>query len=144
MSNFGGFGDSPNGRGRKPLFSGDRDYENDDIESLGVDQRTRLLAGNERLNDHTDRLTRINKIGAETEEIGVEITNALARDTEILISNREKVRAIDSKMDDSKRVLWGIWKGNITTKLLLILMILVMIIGICLVVFVKWYQSCLG
>jgi len=135
MNRNSGFGSpGPN----KGFFSGDRDYMNDDIETLAVDQRSRLLQGNEKLEDHTDRLARTHRLAHETEEIADEINSTLGRQTETLLSARDKVRHINEDMDTTRKVLFGIFRKMITNKAIIILMIILMLIGIGLICYLKW------
>jgi len=128
---FGGGGFGGGGRdtnGSRGLFSGDKDYMNDDIEGLVIDQRSRLLQGNDRLDDHTDRLARAHRLGKESEDIGVEIQTTLGHQTEVLLSAKDKVTRIDKEMDVTKGLLFSIFKRMITNKLILLLLIIIFLV----------------
>ncbi|ELR23173.1 uncharacterized protein ACA1_357840 [Acanthamoeba castellanii str. Neff] len=79
-SNYGGRG----AYNPDSLFSGARDWQNDDVEALASDQRSRLLHTNERLDDHSDRLARAHRTALQSEQIGYEIQGQLREDREKL------------------------------------------------------------
>eukprot|EP01089_Gocevia_fonbrunei_P011922 TRINITY_DN2672_c0_g1_i1.p1 TRINITY_DN2672_c0_g1~~TRINITY_DN2672_c0_g1_i1.p1 ORF type:complete len:150 (-),score=21.52 TRINITY_DN2672_c0_g1_i1:51-500(-) len=144
MSRNSGYG-SPQGYGNgtpnQGLFSGNRDYMNDDIGVLAADQRSRLLMGNSRVDDHTDRLAHAHRIAAETEEIGIEISNTLGEQTKTLQGARDKVRHINEDMDTTRKLLFGMFRRMITNKIIIILMILLMLVGIGVIIYLKWGRN---
>jgi hypothetical protein len=59
-----------------------------------TEQRQRLLSANERLSNTSDTLHGAQRTAAEAEEVGIEITQELARNRERLVSAQSKVEFI--------------------------------------------------
>ncbi|KAJ1554990.1 hypothetical protein HK405_003497, partial [Cladochytrium tenue] len=78
-----------------------------DLDLAFRDQRTRLLAGTERLQDSSRRLDDIHRIALETETIGVSTLTELSTQRDQILRTRDTLERADSWITRSQNVLIG-------------------------------------
>jgi len=132
------YGATPNSDFRG-MFS--RDYENDDVEAASKDQRERLLVGNMRVDQSTDKLLKAQRTAETSEQIGREILGALDEDREVLERARGKVASVNQNVDSANKILWGITTRVVTNKIILIFIILLLLASIGVIVYLKWGRN---
>jgi len=118
--------------GRGQLFEG---ASNDDYSSKSTDQRERLLAGNEKLNDSSTKLKRAQQTAVETEDIGAGILNNLYGQRDTLNRTRDNLKAADDNLSRSRRLINVMGRRVSTNKLILAFIILVLLGAIGLVLY---------
>jgi len=121
------------------MFS--RDYENDDVEASSRDQRDRLLVGNMRVDQSTDRLMRAQRTAENSEQIGREILGALDEDRAVLDRARGKVANVNENVSSANKILWGISAKVVTNKIILVFIILLLLASIGVIVYLKWGRN---
>lgn len=99
------------------------------------DQRSRLLDNSEKMDRSSRRLDGGLRICVETEEIGNEILQNLERDRETITRTRERIRATDSNLGKSSRVLTGMMRRIIQNRIMLAVVCLVILAVIGLVIY---------
>jgi len=122
----------PKDGGRGQLFEG---ASNDDYSSKSTDQRERLLAGNEKLNDSSTKLKRAQQTAVETEDIGAGILNNLYGQRDTLNRTRDNLKAADDNLSRSRRLINVMGRRVSTNKLILAFIILVLLGAIGLVLY---------
>jgi len=132
------YGATPNADFRG-MFS--RDYENDDIEAAGKDQRERLLVGNVRVDQSTEKLLRAQRTAENSEQIGREILGALDEDRAVLERAKRKVDSVNDNVNSANKVLWGISTKVVTNKIVLLFIIVLLLASIGVIVYLKWGQK---
>jgi len=100
-----------------------------------------MLQSHQTLDDTSERLARIHKTSLQNEEIGHDIKDALAEDREVLERARRKVRSVNENIDSSRRILSGMAVRLVTNKIILCVIILIELLGIALIVYVKWIHK---
>jgi len=122
----------PKDGGRGQLFDG---ASNDDYSTKSSDQRERLLAGNEKLNDSSAKLKRAQQTAVETEDIGAGILNNLYGQRDTLNRTRDNLKAADDNLSRSRRLINVMGRRVSTNKLILAFIILVLLGAIGLVLY---------
>eukprot|EP01090_Pellita_catalonica_P020458 TRINITY_DN7325_c0_g1_i1.p1 TRINITY_DN7325_c0_g1~~TRINITY_DN7325_c0_g1_i1.p1 ORF type:complete len:138 (-),score=18.23 TRINITY_DN7325_c0_g1_i1:77-490(-) len=122
-------------------FGGNRDYLNDDHDVLVADQRTKLLRGNAKIDDQSERLVRTHQIALQTEDIGRDVQETLDEQGEKLESARDNVRRMNEDMDAARRIVFAIFRNSITNKIIVFFIILLQIVGIGAIVYLKWIRK---
>ncbi|RKP38507.1 t-SNARE [Dimargaris cristalligena] len=94
---------------RQELF-GDRTggssaFSPSDLDGAAMDQRTRLLAGTERLNDSSRRLQDSHVLALETETVGAGILADLRTQREQIMHTRDTLMEADSHIDKAQRTI---------------------------------------
>lgn len=118
------------GGGRDELFAGGRGGQS--YQSGAADQRSRLLQGTDRLQATSDRLANAQRIGEESEAIGVGILGELDTQRDTIVRTANKVRDTDANLGKSHRILQTMSRRVMTNKALLlgIIFLLLGILGI--------------
>jgi len=106
-----------------------------------MDQRERLLVGNMRVDQTTDKLLRAQRTAETSEQIGREILGALDEDRQVLDRAKGKVAHVNEGVDSANKVLWSISAKVLTNKIILIFMILLLLASIGVVVYLKWGRN---
>ncbi|KAJ1674320.1 Vesicle transport V-snare protein, partial [Spiromyces aspiralis] len=92
--------------GRQELFGEARYASSGEMEdAVGLDQRTRLLSGTERLEQSTGRLQESHRIAMQTEAVGVDILGHLRSQREQIQNTRNALMQADENIDRSQRTL---------------------------------------
>jgi vesicle transport through interaction with t-SNAREs protein 1 len=76
-----------------------------DVDANQFDQRQRLLAGTERLNEGTRRLEDAHRLALETEAVGISILGDLRAQREQIQHTRNTLHEADSHVDRAQRTL---------------------------------------
>ncbi|KAL6063507.1 Vesicle transport through interaction with t-SNAREs 1B [Balamuthia mandrillaris] len=126
------------GGGLSGRNTGNDFLDDDDLEAVTVAQRQRLLQGTDRLGDQGDRLQRAHMIALQNEEIGVEIHGSLLEQRETLERARDKTRAVNDNITQSRKIMQAMSRRVITNKLVLVFIIVILLASIMLIVYLKW------
>ncbi|KAI9239610.1 MAG: t-SNARE [Podila humilis] len=78
-----------------------------DLDAASMDQRTRLLAGTDRLAESSRRLQDSHKIALETESLGAGILTDLRGQRDQIVHTRNTLLEADSNIDKASRTLKG-------------------------------------
>jgi len=122
----------PKDGARSQLFEGG---SNEDYSSKSSDQRERLLAGNEKLNDSSAKLKRAQQTSLATEEVGASILNNLYGQRDTLNRTRDNLKAADDNVSRSRRIINIMGRRVSTNKLILAFIILILLGAIGLVLY---------
>lgn len=109
-----------------------------DLNVTSMDQRSRLLAGTDRLNATSRRLEESHRMALETEGIGQNILTDLRQQGEQLHHVRDTLHEADSYIDKASRTLKGMARRMATNKMITAAIILVLISLILLVLYLKF------
>jgi vesicle transport through interaction with t-SNAREs protein 1 len=110
----------------------------DDIEAQNMDQRMRLLHGNQKLDETSDRLQNTERIAVETEGIGVSVLGELSNQRQQLERTRDNLGKIDDNITRSRKILASMSRRIATNKMILAFIILILAAAIGLIVYFKW------
>eukprot|EP00163_Fabomonas_tropica_P004730 TRINITY_DN1417_c0_g1_i1.p1 TRINITY_DN1417_c0_g1~~TRINITY_DN1417_c0_g1_i1.p1 ORF type:complete len:186 (-),score=42.66 TRINITY_DN1417_c0_g1_i1:227-784(-) len=121
---------------REALFQGHDDYH-----VTSMDQRTRLLAATERLDDSTRRLDDTHSTVLQTEQLGVDILSTLHGQRQQLEGTRDNLRRADENIGRSGRILRSMARRVITNKIIIAFIILVLLASIMLIIYFKWIKK---
>ncbi|KAJ2360555.1 Vesicle transport V-snare protein, partial [Coemansia sp. RSA 2607] len=105
--------------------------------ALDGDQRTRLLSGNERLENGTRRLQDSHRIAIETEAVGAGILQDLRAQREQIVSTRNTLMEADSHIDRSQRTLRTMTRRLMANKMITTGIIVVGVALVLLVLYIK-------
>jgi len=120
-------------------FSRRDDYGyGDDLESQKMDQRVRLLVGNEKLEETNDRLLNTQQIATETEEIGVNILGELSSQRQQLERTRDNLNLINDNIIKGRKILSSMSRRIVTNKIILLFIIIVLIAAIGAIIYFRW------
>ncbi|KAI9345004.1 hypothetical protein BDR26DRAFT_857089 [Obelidium mucronatum] len=119
---------------RAQLLSGASSSHVVNINSSDNNQRTRLLKGTDQLQTGTERLMNIQRIAAETEEVGVNTLSDLNRQREQIVRTRDTLSGADTWIAQSTGVLrgmqWQITKGSLIQKGTIVVLVILILIAI--------------
>ncbi|KAK9760917.1 t-SNARE VTI1, variant 2 [Basidiobolus ranarum] len=110
-----------------------------DLDSAGMDQRSRLLAGTDRLQDSSRRLQDSHRLALETESLGVGILGDLRSQREQIQHTRDTLFEADSSIDRATRTLKSMTRRMMTNKLISAAIVLVLILIICFIIYMKFF-----
>jgi len=122
---------------RTELFSG---YKEPDM-SASLDQRERLLHTTEKLDNSTATIKQSIATAEETVGVGIEIMENLDKQKRQMVGMRENLSGIEEQLSKAKIVLQKMARRVITNKLIMAGIVLVLILGILVIVYVKWFAG---
>lgn len=102
--------------------------------------REKLFEGTQILHQTSQHLERSHQIALETDEIGTGIIDDLSGQKEQLIRTRDRLEDIDANISHSRKVIRSIGKRIITSKLLLIFIIILEVIILGVVIYWKFFM----
>ncbi|KAG0099304.1 hypothetical protein BGZ93_008249 [Podila epicladia] len=111
-----------------------------DLDAASMDQRTRLLAGTDRLAESSRRLQDSHKIALETESLGAGILTDLRGQRDQIIHTRNTLLEADSNIDKASRTLKGMARRMATNKLITASIIIVLVFLILFVLYSKLFR----
>ncbi|KAG0039349.1 hypothetical protein BGZ82_008678 [Podila clonocystis] len=112
-----------------------------DLDAASMDQRTRLLAGTDRLAESSRRLQDSHKIALETESLGAGILTDLRGQRDQIVHTRNTLLEADSNIDKASRTLKGMARRMATNKLITASIIIVLVFLILFVLYSKLFRS---
>jgi vesicle transport through interaction with t-SNAREs protein 1 len=125
-----GAGDS-DALARAELGLGDSYY------STSAGQRERMLAATERMQKTSDRLQVGKQQLAETEELGVNILQDLARQRETIVNARDTLHGADDNISKARKILGTMSKRIMTNKIITFGIAAFLLAAIILIIYVK-------
>jgi len=123
---------------RGELFSG---VKLDDVMSGSMSQRERLISANERLDKTSSDIDYGIQIVEEAVHDGAVTLEEMDRQTNQLNKMRGDLRDIDSTIGKARKIMRTMARRAWANKIILAVIALVMIAGICLIIYVKWIKS---
>jgi hypothetical protein len=104
------------------------------------DQRSRLLAGKEIIDDTSASLDSTARVIEETAGVGAATSQQLVHQREQFISARETIRETDDVLDRSRKLLLRMRRRVVTNKLITAFIILVELALCALIIYLKYYK----
>jgi vesicle transport through interaction with t-SNAREs protein 1 len=126
-----------NATNRDDLFAGGG---NQDYQVQFLDQRTNLLAGNERLGQTSDRLQNAHRLAVQNETIGTNVLGELHGQRQQIIRATNKLDEVDDHVRTSRTILTGMARRVATNKMILAFIILMLVAAIGLIIYLKWIR----
>ncbi len=120
---------------RTKLFAGA------DLAVTSGDQRAAVARDTERLKHTTDVIKDALRVAGETEQIGRDSLQQLHVQGETIQASRLKIRAVDESLATASRLMRGMARRIMTNKLITLVLALIMIGGIALLVYLKWFDN---
>jgi len=102
--------------------------------------REKMSTGMVTLHKTSERLTEIERIGLESEEIGTNTVGRLKGDNVKLTKSYEEMMEIGSNVTLSRSILGRMTRRAIYSKLILTIIIVVQILAMATIIFVKWLR----
>eukprot|EP00270_Netrium_digitus_P016862 TRINITY_DN6109_c0_g2_i1.p1 TRINITY_DN6109_c0_g2~~TRINITY_DN6109_c0_g2_i1.p1 ORF type:complete len:226 (+),score=67.06 TRINITY_DN6109_c0_g2_i1:213-890(+) len=102
-----------------------------------ADQRGRLLASTNRLNQTTDKIRDGRRALLETEELGVSILQDLHQQRQTLLNTRDTLHNVDDNISRSRQILNSMSRRMNRNKWVMVLIILILILAIGFVIYAK-------
>jgi len=118
------------------LFAG----ASQDYQVQFLDQRSKLLVGNEKLGQTSDRLTNAQRIANQNEQIGTAVLTDLHGQRQQLMRTSNRLDEVDDNVKTSRTILTGMARRVATNKLILALIIVLLIGAIALIIYMKWLR----
>eukprot|EP00026_Physarum_polycephalum_P015451 Phypoly_transcript_16141.p1 GENE.Phypoly_transcript_16141~~Phypoly_transcript_16141.p1 ORF type:complete len:222 (+),score=32.78 Phypoly_transcript_16141:105-770(+) len=125
-----------NATNRDDLFSG----ASQDYQVQFLDQRTSILAGNDRLGQTSDRLQNAHRIAVQNETIGSNVLGELHGQRQQIIRATNKLDEVDDHVRTSRTILTGMARRVATNKMILAFIILMLLAAIGLIIYLKWIR----
>lgn len=122
---------------RSELFNHSTSGGDDPYADDAANQRTRLLAGTQSLNDSSRRLEDSHRIALETEDVGADILRSLRVQREQIENTRETLQTADRSIDRASGTLKGMIKRMYQQRYVTWAIIAVLVILICLILWFK-------
>jgi len=122
---------------RSELFNHSTSGGDDPYGDDATNQRTRLLAGTQSLNDSSRRLEDSHRIALETEDVGADILRSLRVQREQIENTRETLQTADRSIDRASGTLKGMIKRMYQQRYVTWAIIAVLVILICLILWFK-------
>jgi len=122
---------------RSELFNHSTSGGDDPYADDAANQRTRLLAGTQSLNDSSRRLEDSHRIALETEDVGTDILRSLRVQREQIEHTRETLQTADRSIDRASGTLKGMIKRMYQQRYVTWAIIAVLVILICLILWFK-------
>jgi len=119
-------------------------FDDGDLEVASMDQRQKVLYGNQKLDETSERIMRAQQTSAKSEEIGAEIIGALEEDREVLERAKRKLGTVNENMDETRWVVLGLARRMVTNKIILIFIILLLLASIAVIIYLKWLKKYIG
>ncbi|TPX42958.1 hypothetical protein SeLEV6574_g05317 [Synchytrium endobioticum] len=111
-----------------------------DVEAAGMDQRSRLLHGTERLQGASRKLEDARRLALETETSGITTLESLSRQREQIQRTRNTLTTADGFISKSQGILRGMQRRMATNKLITAGIIILLVVLIILIVWAKWFS----
>ncbi|KAJ1922998.1 Vesicle transport V-snare protein [Tieghemiomyces parasiticus] len=108
-----------------------------EFDSASMDQRTRLLAGTERLNDSSRRLQDSHVLALETESVGAGILADLRTQREQIIRTRDTLMEADGHIDKASRTIKTMARRMATNRMITAAVIIFLVCLILVVLYLK-------
>ncbi len=89
--------------------------------------------------ESTERLRRALQVAGTSEQVGSETLAELERQRGQLEQAEEGLRDIDGHMQKSRSILGSMARRAASSRILLVLVIIALLIGIGLVIFLRWF-----
>lgn len=112
-----------------------------DLATTSVDQRNRVAADTEKLKRTTDVVRQAAATAEDTVQVGIASLAELHKQREKIESSREKIGAVNQSLNTGQRIMRGMARRVMTNKLITLLLALIMIGGIGLIVWLKWFDN---
>eukprot|EP00878_Enallax_costatus_P001793 GHUV01001951.1.p1 GENE.GHUV01001951.1~~GHUV01001951.1.p1 ORF type:complete len:224 (+),score=71.95 GHUV01001951.1:146-817(+) len=109
----------------------------DNYYSTSAGQRERMLAATERMQKTSDRLQVGKQQLAETEELGVNILQDLARQRETIVNARDTLHGADDNISKARKILGTMSKRIMTNKIITFGIAAFLLAAIFLIIYVK-------
>ena len=118
---------------KSSLLSGASGNESDLGKS--AEQRQRLLDMNDKLFRQNETILNAQRTVAETEEVGIEITDELARNRERIQASRDRVSEFVGISDSARRMIGSMQRRELQTKVVIGFVFVVVLVCIVLTVY---------
>lgn len=105
------------------------------IGSKSHSDRQRLLDVNDRLESQNEMIANAHRTVAETEEVGLEITQELNRNRDKLVSARAKASDFSGVSDSARKVLNAMARRDVRQRWLVVFIVVVLIISFSLAIY---------
>jgi len=105
-----------------------------------LDQRSKLIAGNEKIEQTSGRLQNAHRLAIQNEQIGTAVLTDLQGQRDQLIRTGKKLDDVDDDVKTSRTILTGMARRVATNKLILAIIIVLLLGGIILIVYMKWLR----
>lgn len=112
-----------------------------DLATTSVDQRKRVAADTEKLKRTTDVVRQASVTAEESVKMGIDSLAELHKHREKIEASREKLGAVNQSLSTGQRIMRGMGRRVMTNKLITLLLALILIGGICLIVWLKWFDN---
>jgi vesicle transport through interaction with t-SNAREs protein 1 len=112
-----------------------------DLATTSGDQRGAVARDTERLRHTTDVIKDALRVASETEQIGRDSMQQLHTQHDEIESSRNKLRAVDQSLATANRLMRGMARRIMTNKLITMVIALILLGGIGLIVWLKWFDS---
>jgi vesicle transport through interaction with t-SNAREs protein 1 len=129
---------------RSDLMAGATGRKFGDIEAQEGDQRQKILSGNQKLFDGSERLNETQRIAYESEAIGTQTIIDLKRQKDTLLRARDGLDDIDDNVTTTRKVLGAMSRRVATNNVILALIIIILFSTIGLIVWFKWLRKLIG
>ncbi|KAI4335964.1 hypothetical protein L6164_014553 [Bauhinia variegata] len=110
---------------------------NAEKQMVSSDQRGRLLASTERLNQSTDRIKQSRQTMLETEELGVSILQDLHQQRQSLLHAHKTIQGVDDNISKSKKILTTMSRRMSRNKWIIGSVITALVLTIILILYFK-------
>ncbi len=81
------------------------------------------------------------RVAMQSQAIGVQVANTLAKDRDTLLRAEDKLSYVDENVQDTRRIVKNMARRVVTNKLILAAIILVLLAAIGLVVYFSWRHT---
>jgi len=102
-------------------------------------QRSRLMATNERAARGTEKLKAVNQVLADTQAVGESIMLDLENQRNTIARSRATLAGASAGLDRSKRLLQGMGRRALQNKILMIVIIIFLVLMIGFIVWFNWF-----
>lgn len=135
LSQYGGGGMASE---RDHLLGGAKNGK-DEFQVANENYRNRLISSSRALERTNDSLARSQQLMEETEQIGIEVASDVKSQGEQLRSTRDRLQDANQQLSLSSRIIGRMSRRQITNRIILILVILIMlaVIGVILYFIIK-------
>jgi vesicle transport through interaction with t-SNAREs protein 1 len=133
-----GLRNAQNTSNRNDLLGGS---SGDDLHAQGLDQRSRLLAADKRLEDSNNRLQNSKKTVANVESMGTEVLGTLGQQRKQLEKTKDHLDSTDAAIGRSSKLIKTMARRTITNKLIILLVIFMLLGVIGIIIYFKWLKK---
>jgi len=112
-----------------------------DLSVTSSDQRAAVINDTERLRNTTDVIKNALRVAVDTEQVGRDSLLELEDQKETIGRSRLKIRSVDESLATASRLLRGMKRRVMTNKLISLVLALIMLGGIGLIVYFKWFDG---